>query len=107
MTTADRKRLAHILGMLGSNSAGERDNAALLAERLRRSLGQSWEHLLDGHIQVVDCWIPPEPNPRPTPQPTPPAPIIPRASLWEKLDLPIWWIAMVCFVIGFLAGHLH
>ena len=46
LTEADRKRLASILGMLGSNSAGERDNAATLAEKLRRRLGLTWEDLL-------------------------------------------------------------
>jgi hypothetical protein len=33
---ADRERLAKLLGMLGSEHAGERDNAALAIERLRR-----------------------------------------------------------------------
>ena len=46
LTEADRKRLASILGMLGSNSAGERDNAATLAERLRRQHRLTWDELL-------------------------------------------------------------
>ena len=36
MTAAEHKRLVAVLGMLGSASAGERDNAARLAEQLRR-----------------------------------------------------------------------
>jgi len=43
MTDAERQRLAAILGMLGSNSAGERDNAARLAEQFRRQHGLSWQ----------------------------------------------------------------
>ena len=43
---SDRKRLAALLGMLGSTSSGERDNAARLAEQLRQRLGLTWEELL-------------------------------------------------------------
>jgi hypothetical protein len=46
LTAVERKKLASILGMLGSSSAGERDNAATLAEKLRRQLGLTWEDLL-------------------------------------------------------------
>ena len=46
LTAVERKKLAAILGMLGSSSAGERDNAATLAEKLRRQLGLTWEDLL-------------------------------------------------------------
>jgi hypothetical protein len=47
LTEADRKRLASILGMLGSSSASERDNAATLAERLRRQHRLTWSELLE------------------------------------------------------------
>ena len=43
---SDRKRLAALLGMLGSTSSGERDNAARLAEQFRQRLGLTWEELL-------------------------------------------------------------
>jgi hypothetical protein len=43
LTRTDRERLAKLLGMLGSQHAGERDNAALAIERLRRELGLSWD----------------------------------------------------------------
>lgn len=46
MTDTDRKRLASILGMLGSNSAGERDNAARQAEAFRHKHGLTWSELL-------------------------------------------------------------
>ena len=42
----DRKRLAAILGMLGSNAPGERENAARLAEQFRRHHGLTWADLL-------------------------------------------------------------
>jgi hypothetical protein len=43
---ADRERLAKLLGMLGSDHAGERGNAALAIERLRRERGLSWDEVL-------------------------------------------------------------
>ena len=43
---SDRRRLAALLGMLGSTSSGERDNAARLAEQFRQRLGLTWEEVL-------------------------------------------------------------
>ncbi|MGI4944983.1 MAG: hypothetical protein ACRYHQ_31225 [Janthinobacterium lividum] len=43
---ADRNRLAGILGMLGSSHQGERDAAALAADRFVRSRGIAWPDLL-------------------------------------------------------------
>lgn len=54
MTDTDRKRLASILGMLGSNSAGERDNAARQAEAFRRKHGMTWEQLVSGETVYID-----------------------------------------------------
>jgi hypothetical protein len=65
MTEADRKRLIAILGMLGSNAVGERDNAARLAEEFRRKHGLSWADLLAA--------TPSAPQPAPSP-PSPPKP---------------------------------
>jgi hypothetical protein len=42
----DREKLAQVLGMLGSDFAGERDNAARLAEKLRRESGLTWQQIL-------------------------------------------------------------
>jgi hypothetical protein len=39
-------RLIRVLGLLGSDSAGERASAGLAAERLRSELGASWAELL-------------------------------------------------------------
>jgi hypothetical protein len=44
--TSDRRRLASILGMLGSEHAGERAAAGLKAEQLRIELGITWVDLL-------------------------------------------------------------
>ena len=65
LATHDRKRLAAILGMLGSNSAGERDNAARMAEEFRRQHSLTWSELL-GLLAV--------PEVTPEPPPVPPAP---------------------------------
>jgi len=53
LTDADRQRLAAILGMLGSEHQGERDNAALQAEAFRRKHGLTWEELIQGKLIVV------------------------------------------------------
>jgi hypothetical protein len=37
LSRTDRERLAKLLGILGSDHVGERDNAALAIERLRRA----------------------------------------------------------------------
>jgi hypothetical protein len=46
MIENDRIRLTKFLGMLGSEHDGERANAALKVEQLRRQLGMTWEDLL-------------------------------------------------------------
>lgn len=52
MTDAERQRLAAILGMLGSEHQGERDNAARQAEAFRKKHGLTWEELLGKCIVV-------------------------------------------------------
>lgn len=47
LAPADRTRLAHVLGLLGSPHAGERDAAALAADRLVRGKGLSWADVLE------------------------------------------------------------
>jgi hypothetical protein len=53
LTTAERKRLVALLGMLGSNSEGERDNAARMAEAFRRQHGVTWTDLVNGKAVTV------------------------------------------------------
>jgi hypothetical protein len=43
----DRARLAKLLGMLGSNHPGERDNAVVAAHRLIQTRGLTWPEILD------------------------------------------------------------
>jgi hypothetical protein len=42
-----RKRLVRVLGYLGSDSAGERDNAARVATRMIKEAGLTWYDILD------------------------------------------------------------
>jgi hypothetical protein len=46
LAEADRTRLAQILGLLGSDFAGERDAAGQAAHRLVRSAGLTWHDVL-------------------------------------------------------------
>ena len=43
----DRAKLAKLLGLLGSNHAGERDAAALAAHRLVQSRGMTWPEVIE------------------------------------------------------------
>ena len=69
MTAADRRKLAAILGMLGSEHAGERASAALQAEAFRKRHGMTWEEMLAVpmvEVVVEPVWTPP-PYVRPRP----------------------------------------
>jgi hypothetical protein len=48
MTSIDRDRLAKLLGRLGSDYPGERDNAARMATDLVRDSGSTWAQVLAG-----------------------------------------------------------
>jgi hypothetical protein len=54
MTDAERQRLAAILGMLGSEHAGERAAAGLQAEAFRKKHGLAWDQLLAERVIYVD-----------------------------------------------------
>lgn len=81
MTPVERRRLAGILGMLGSEHAGERASAALHAEAFRKQHGLTWAELLASPpVEVTEAapepvWTPPRPPQRPvrpeTPRPRP------------------------------------
>jgi len=71
VTPADRAKLARILGMLGSEHAGERASAALQAEAFRKRHGMTWEEMLalpavDVVVETEPVWTPP-PYVRPRP----------------------------------------
>ena len=46
LPAAGRAKLAKLLGMLGSDHAGERDAAAIAAAKLVRSTGLTWQQIL-------------------------------------------------------------
>ena len=93
MTPAEREHLARILGMLGSEHAGERAAAGLQAEAFRKKHGLTWAELLAlPPVEVVaePAW---EPKPHPTdpepPQwnpstPIPPEWLSPRPGPWKR-----------------------
>src|SRR5215472_583755 len=99
MTNTERQRLAAILGMLGSNSAGERDNAATQVERMRHRLGKTWEELLSNRVVFVDSFIPPWPQQKQTVVQEPP-----ETGREKTLGMPWWAFAAWCVTIGFLLG---
>lgn len=96
ISDADRQRLIRILGMLGSEHAGERATAALQAEAFRRRHNLTWTELLASGAQAAPRWQtysqpsdvrptrkaspapppppPPQAAPEPPPEPTPPPP---------------------------------
>ena len=49
ISAIDRIRLESMLGMLGSNHVGERDNAAKLIEQFLRRRGLTWPDVLARH----------------------------------------------------------
>jgi hypothetical protein len=65
LNESERRRLARILGMLGSEHAGERASAALQAEALRKRHGMTWEEMLASPeaLRAEPVWTPPEPDP--------------------------------------------
>jgi hypothetical protein len=92
MTAADRRKLAAILGMLGSEHAGERASAALQAEAFRKRHAMTWEEMLalppvEVVVEPEPVWTPSEP-PRPawTPPPAAPPPP-PPVTEWEFIDV--------------------
>lgn len=79
MTDPDRKRLTALLGMLGSEHAGERASAALLVERFRREHSLTWDEILaergtpapeapkaqSAPPREPPSWVPPQRAPEP------------------------------------------
>jgi hypothetical protein len=54
LTTNERQKLAKLLGLLGSDFAGERDAAGLAASRLVRSAGITWTDVVQPSVQVCE-----------------------------------------------------
>ena len=90
MTTAERAKLARILGMLGSEHAGERASAALQAEAFRKRHGLTWAGLL-ALPPVEMAEVEPEPEPQAEPAAAPTA----QQSEQAKWDArPAWYREM-------------
>ena len=91
MTTAERRRLERILGMLGSEHAGERAAAGLQAEAFRKLHGLTWAELLARpEVEAVEVapepvWDEPEPPSQWTPgTPIPPEWLSPLPGPWKR-----------------------
>lgn len=67
----DRKRLAQVLGMMGSSQPGEALNAARVAAKMQRDSGKTWEQLLT----PIEIKLPEQPSSTPTPEPAPEPPM--------------------------------
>jgi len=114
MTDVDRKRLATMLGMLGSTHAGERDAAGLQIEALRKRYRITWEEFLAPPVAAPE---PPQPPPEPPKQSSPPpfewAPWEPvKPTPWRpKPDHSRLWkfgsigLVVVVIVISVITGH--
>ncbi|HEY2418846.1 MAG TPA: hypothetical protein VGH84_13060 [Steroidobacteraceae bacterium] len=102
MTDAERQRLAGILGMLGSDHAGERAAAGLQAEAFRKKHGLTWPELLG--IPTVAAM--PEPD-----HPPPPPPTTPERPTWVPKEANTTpedraWMAFGCLSAGGLVALL-
>jgi hypothetical protein len=96
MTGVDRARLARILGMLGSEHAGERASAALRAEAFRKRHGMAWEQMLA--LPAVEVVVEPEPVWTP---PEPPV-VSPRTGGW-----PIGFAVVAAWVGGAILINVY
>jgi hypothetical protein len=101
LSERDRSRLAAILGMLGSNAVGERENAGQLAEQFRRQHGLTWAELLalkpadDAPREEPGEWQPPKPPPPANPHSAPSQ----RALAHQWLGMIATAIAIIMVVI--------
>jgi len=97
MTDIDRRRLARILGMLGSEHAGERASAALQAEAFRKRHGMTWEEMLA--LPAVEAEA--ESEPVWTPEPEPPVASA-RTGGW-----PVGFAVVVAWIGGAILINVY
>ena len=104
MTPTERRRLERILGMLGSEHAGERAAAGLHAEAFRKKHGLTWAELLNMapvEDESVFQW---DDDFEDEPEPEPPPPVPARyQSAWPIHDRAVLgfgalWGACVVFL---------
>ena len=98
LSPADRSKLAAILGMLGSDHAGERSAAALAADKLVRGKGLTWRDLL----LATSAETPPPRRPA-TPPRRPPTPMF-KAEIDECLRNSA---KLTTWETGFISDLLH
>jgi len=91
ISTVDRLRLAALLGMLGSNHVGERENAARLVEQFRRQRGLNWCDLLGRPPENASGPDRPSPPPSSSPEPAP----APAAPGYRIQDLVWRWLMLL------------
>ena len=70
LSPTERARLVALLGMLGSDFDGERASAGLLATRLLKAKGLTWDALITARLATEE---PPSRRPRPEPEREPDA----------------------------------
>jgi hypothetical protein len=117
MTGTDRRRLAAILGMLGSGFEGEQASAARQAEAFRKRHGLTWEQMLSlpplrEETTPASAWARPwehweqqPPQPAPPPPEPPPAP---RRACYDFVRavaayVPAQAVAAL-YVVGLIGG---
>jgi hypothetical protein len=98
ISTKERQHLAAILGMLGSDHAGERAAAGLQAEAFRRKHRLTWEELL-GEVAATATAVPP-----------PQEPSWPEyAGSWNRVSRGVAypdWVKKSCLWVAILIGAL-
>jgi hypothetical protein len=118
MTSTDRRRLAAILGMLGSEFDGERAAAGLQAETFRKKHGLTWEQMLATPPPEAVRGPEPEPppsraseppagHPPPPSSPPPPMPPVPPDGLYTFAWLFEWTrykVAIVTYMVSVTTG---
>jgi hypothetical protein len=111
MTSTDRRRLAAILGMLGSEFDGERAAAGLQAEAFRKKHGLTWEQMLatppPEAVRGPEPEPPAPPQAPPEPRPPPPMPPVPPEGLYTFGWLFEWTrykVAIVTYMVSVTTG---
>lgn len=104
MTATERRRLERILGMLGSEHAGERAAAGLHAEAFRKKHGLTWAELLNmAPVGPEAVWEDDfEDEPEPEPPPPPPAKYQPRWPIHDRTVMGFGAAWALCVVFLFV-----
>jgi hypothetical protein len=99
ISTKERQRLAAILGMLGSDQAGERAAAGLQAEAFRQKHGLTWDEVVNGKTVYLGGNPPWHTSEPPPPAPTPAAEPV---TTWQHIRDAISIVVIVGLPIALL-----